>query len=168
MVHDLFVAGAGDVGLGDEARAQTMRAQPLAGCDLQAGNAGPLGEDEAHRVGVQRPPPDHAPLVDAAEHRPIAAVGGAQPGFQRTHRAGVGPLAAGNAQAGALAGLIPLGARDQQPEPFGGKGDVLALDGNQLRAAQRASVAQEQQRAVALSGQGVAACLDQAAQLVGG
>ena len=97
----------------------------------------------------------------------MLALGGFQPDLERSHRAGVGCAAPRDADAHTFIRLVALGARDQQPESVLVEGDVLVLDRDKFGAAQRTGIAEQQQRAVALTDRRVLAGCDQAAHLLG-
>ena len=54
VAHDVLVAHALAVGLGDEADAQRMGGEPLGALDLEPGHPASVRQYPAHRIGVQR------------------------------------------------------------------------------------------------------------------
>jgi hypothetical protein len=167
MRHDLLVPRPRLVGLGDEARPQPVRREPLERRHRQPRRRGAPAQDLPHGIGVQPRARHMAPAVDAAEYRPAAAAAGLQPGFQRPDRAGLAPRAARQADPGPLAFRVTLAARDQQPQAAALQHQVLALDRHQLGPAQRRGIAEQQQGAVAQAGEVARAGGDQATQLGG-
>src|ERR1700733_15851283 len=54
VAHDVLVANAFVVGLGDEADAQRMRAQTIKPVDAEPGHIDALCQDSPNRIGMQR------------------------------------------------------------------------------------------------------------------
>jgi hypothetical protein len=88
---------------------------------------------------------------DSPEDRTVGDAGGGEPGIQRAHRAQLGPAVGQGDDDGVR--LRSLGLRDRQPQSTVGLLQPLEPDGRQLRAAQRAGEADQQQGAVALAAQ---------------
>ncbi len=99
-----------------------------------------------------------APLIDLAEHRAEPA-SSARAGLQgpRRLRHGVPRLAARDAEFHPLAGLIALALRQAQPQARRCKPQPLAIDADQLGAAEGTGEAEQKQRPVAQGGQVVLA-----------
>src|SRR6476620_3868092 len=104
LVGDGAVAGAAEVGVGDEAGAQAVRA--VRG-GVQAGPGDGLLDQVVDRFGVQRPGQGPVALADRPEHRAILNAGGGQPGGEGGDRAAGGVVGPGeDDEFGLLAGLV--------------------------------------------------------------
>ena len=84
------------------------------------------------------------------------------------HRAGLGSAAPRDADLGAFARLVGLGAGDQQPQAERGRGDVRDVEADQFGPAQRAGEAEQEKGAIPEAGEVGAAGRDQAFDLLGG
>ncbi len=127
MVRDRLVGRAVQVGLGDEAGAQAVRAQPLGVVDGQA-DGGAAAQDLPDAVGGQAAA-DGAGGRDAAEHRSVTHLAALQPGPQGSHRAGLGAAAEGDADVRPLPFLVALGVPYAQDHPVLAEPEVNAAAG---------------------------------------
>jgi hypothetical protein len=89
-----------------------------------------------------------------AEHGAAVDAGGVEVAAQRADRAAIGLLGVGDGDLGAFLLLVGLGAADCDEQAADGvEGEVLDVEGDELRAPQRGGEAEQQQRAVPDAGE---------------
>src|SRR6185437_14309743 len=106
---------------------------------------GTLLEDLAHGVGIQPSGVNRTPAIDLAEDRTGLDLGFLKPEPQRRNRTRLARLTAGDADLRAGALLVGLRADDEQTQAFLGPSHVLYVEPDQLRAAQGAGKADQEQ-----------------------
>ena len=143
MAHNVFVAHTLVVGLGDEADAQRMRAEPVEPVDHNPGHGDAMGEDLPHRIGMQRGVANPITGADFSKQRPGFSASDCLPGLERAHRAGFHMASARQADLSPLPCLIGFSPNDAQSEPVGDDADVLNTQRHQLGAAQCADEAEQ-------------------------
>jgi len=143
--------GAGAGGLRTEARAEAM---PGEARGVHAGEARGALDDEGDGAAVVGERLENASVpVDPPEDRAVGDAGGLEPGADGGDGAQL-RVAAGERHADALAGAGRVGfaTADRDDQPVGGPLEVANLEAGQLGTPERAGVAQEDQRAIALPG----------------
>src|SRR5271157_1204314 len=101
------------------------------------------------RVRMQRGLADTAGAADAAEQRAGLSACHRLPRLESPRRAGLGLLAARQADLRPLPRRIGLAARNAQPQSAGDHADILDLQCHEFGATQRAGEAEQQECAVA-------------------
>ena len=117
VAHDVLVAHAVGVGLGDEADAQRVCAEPLKALQFQSRHPDAIGQNVAHRVRMQRFVGDAVAGADAAKQRAGFVLCHCLPGFKRAQWAGLDMAAARQADLGPLPCLVGLATGDAQTQP---------------------------------------------------
>ena len=146
LAHDVALADPVHRRLGDASGAQAMAAQRLR---LQAGAAGGPLHDPADAVLVEAAAGGPAMAVNSAECGTIDDAGTGQPAAQGAHRTGCVLLPKGNADLAASCLLVGLRAAQVNDQTVLGEGEVGKFDRGQLRAAEGAGEADQNEFPVA-------------------
>jgi len=155
--------GAGLGGGGQETGAQRVTGE--AG-GIEAGGFGAAFEGADEAVGAERGGADGAALADRPKQGAVADRRRGEPDLQSLHGAEVGAARDGDLLTRGL--RVGLGAADHDAQAVGDRGQIGDLQGEQLRATERAGEAEGDERAVAPADQGGGAGGEQSRDQVGG